>query len=119
MEAAVREIIFHSYHFFEFYSAQNKSVQDKIDWVFMVIKTSPQVSKQYLKHVEGTKGLYEIRVDSGSNTFRIFSFFDKGKLIVLLNGFQKKSMKLPKKEIKKALILMNEYYEERRISKKF
>ena len=57
----------------------------------------------------GTKGLYEIRVEVGSNIYRIFSFFDKGNLVVLGNGFQKKSQKTPKQEIEKALKIMEEY----------
>ncbi len=61
----------------------------------------------------GTKGLYEIRVEVGSNIFRIFSFFDKGNLIVLGNGFQKKTQKTPKQEIEKALKIMEEYKNEK------
>lgn len=61
----------------------------------------------------GTKGLYEIRVEVGSNIFRIFSFFDKGNLVVLGNGFQKKTQKTPKQEIDKALKIMEEYKNEK------
>ena len=62
-----------------------------------------------MKHIEGTDGLYEIRVQQGSDIFRIFCFFDKGKLIILANGFQKKTKKTPKSEIEKALIIKMEY----------
>ena len=65
--------------------------------------------EDYLKHLEGTDGLYEIRVQIGSDIFRIFCFFDEGKLIVLANGFQKKSQKTPKSEIEKALKIKKEY----------
>lgn len=61
----------------------------------------------------GTKGLYEIRVEVGSNIYRIFSFFDKGNIVVLGNAFQKKSQKTPKQEIEKALKIMEEYYNEK------
>ena len=61
----------------------------------------------------GTKGLYEIRVEVRSNIFRIFSFFDKGNLVVLGNGFQKKTQKTPKQEIDKALKIMEEYKNEK------
>jgi len=61
----------------------------------------------------GTKGLYEIRVEVGNNIFRIFSFFDKGNLVVLANGFQKKTQKTPKQEIDKALKIMEEYKNEK------
>ena len=62
----------------------------------------------------GTKGLYEIRVEVGSNIYRIFSFFDKGNIVVLGNAFQKKSQKTPKQEIEKALKIMEEYYEDKK-----
>ncbi len=61
----------------------------------------------------GTKGLYEIRVEVGGNIFRIFSFFDKGNLIVLGNGFQKKTQKTPRQEIEKALRIAEEYKNEK------
>ena len=60
--------------------------------------------------MEGTKGLYEVRVEVGSNIYRIFSFFDKGNLVVLGNAFQKRSQKTPKSEIEKALKIMEEYH---------
>jgi phage-related protein len=63
--------------------------------------------------MEGTKGLYEVRVEVGNNIYRIFSFFDKGNLVVLSNGFQKKSQKTPKQEIEKALKIMEEYFHEK------
>lgn len=69
--------------------------------------------KKYFDHMSGTKGLYEIRVEVGSNIFRIFSFFDKGNLVVLGNGFQKKTQKTPKQEIEKALKIMKEYKNEK------
>ena len=62
--------------------------------------------------MEGTKGLYEIRVEVGSNIYRIFSFFDKGNLVVLGNAFQKKTQKTPKQEIEKAVKIMEEYQNE-------
>ena len=68
------------------------------------IEVTQRVPEKYFKHLEGTKGLYEIRVEVGSNIYRIFSFFDKGNLVVLGNVFQKKTQKTPKTEIKKALI---------------
>ena len=67
---------------------------------------------KYFKHLEGTKGLYEIRVEVGSNIYRIFSFFDKGNLVVLGNAFQKKTQKTPKQELDKALKIMEEYQNE-------
>lgn len=72
------------------------------------------VPETYLKHLEGTEGLYEIRIQHGSDIFRIFCFFDKGRLVILLHGFQKKSQKAPKSMIEKAQKLKNEYYERKK-----
>ncbi|MFN6083509.1 MAG: type II toxin-antitoxin system RelE/ParE family toxin [Fluviicola sp.] len=73
----------------------------------------PRVPETYLKHIENTDGLYEIRVKIGSDIYRIFSFFDNGKLVVLANGFQKKTQKTPKHEIEKALKIKEEYESEK------
>jgi phage-related protein len=67
-----------------------------------------------LKLISGTNGLYEARIQLGSDIWRVFCFFDKGRLVILLNGFQKKTEKTPKNEIDKAINLMNEYYESRK-----
>jgi len=66
-----------------------------------------------LKHIESTNGLYEIRIKAGKNNYRIFCFFDEGKLIILTNGFHKKRQKTPRKEIEKALKIMEEYKNEK------
>jgi phage-related protein len=72
-----------------------------------------RVPEKFLKHIEGQKGLYEIRIEVGSNIFRIFCCFDKGKLVVLFNGFHKKTQKTPKQEIQLALKLMTEYFDKK------
>ena len=71
----------------------SKPVQKKIDWVIDLIKSVRIIPENFLKHLEGTDGLYEIRVKVSSDIYRIFCFFDKGNLIILLNGFQKKTPK--------------------------
>lgn len=71
------------------------------------------IPSKYFKHIEGTNGLYEIRIEQSSNIYWIFPFFDSGKLIILGNAFQKKSNKTPKKEIEKALKIMQDYYSEK------
>ncbi len=68
---------------------------------------------KYLKHIEGQKGLYEARITLGSNIWRVFCFFDQGQLVILLNGFQKKTQKTPKSEIDKAILLMQEYFNDK------
>ena len=105
-------------YFTDFYNQQKQKVKDKIIWTFRLIETIQQVPEDYLKHLEGTDGLYEIRVQLGSDIFRIFCFFDEGKLIVLANGFQKKSQKTLKSEIEKALKIKKEYELEIANSKK-
>ena len=82
-------------------------------WTFRLIETIEQVPEDYLKHLSGTDGLYEIRVQQGSDIYRIFCFFDEGKLVVLANGFQKKTQKTPKSEIDKAIKIKSEYEKEK------
>lgn len=82
-------------------------------WTFDLIEDLERVPETYLKHIENTGGLYEIRVKSGSDIFRFFCFFDKGQLVVLINGFQKKTQKTPKKEIELALKIKIEYENEK------
>ena len=92
---------------------QPKKVQDKIFKIIEAIETLERVPSNYLKHIVGTDGLYEARIQLGSNIWRVFCFFDGEKLVVLMNGFQKKTQKTPKNEIIKALKIMAEYYEQK------
>ena len=78
-----------------------------------MIEEIQNIPETYLKHIKGTDGLYEVRVQVGSNIFRIFCFFDEGQLVVLMNGFQKKTQKTPKTEIEKALKIKSEYEQEK------
>jgi len=108
-----REIVAFKRYFFDFYEQQPDNVQVKIEWTLKLIKVTQQVPEKYFKHLEGTKGLFEIRVEVGSNIYRIFSFFDEGNLVVIGNGFVKKTQKTPKNEIEKALRIMEEYRNEK------
>ena len=105
-----RQIIFHKHYFQEFYLEVSENVKEKIGFVFRVIKTVDQIPEKFLKHIEDTEGLFEIRVKVGTNIYRIFCCFDKGDLVVLFNAFQKKTQKTPKQEIELALKLKNEYF---------
>jgi phage-related protein len=109
-----RTIIFYKDYFQEFFVKQRNKVKDKIIWTFELLEDLPRIPEIYLKHVENTDGLYEIRIQQGSDTFRIFCFFDQGQLIVITNGFQKKSQKTPKQEIELALKIKGEYENEKR-----
>ena len=77
--------------------------------IIEAIETLERVPGNYLKMLNGTNGLYEARIKLGSNIWRVFCFFDSGKLVILLNGFTKKSQKTPKNEIDKAMALMQKY----------
>lgn len=107
-----RTIVFYKDYFEEFFVKQRDKVKHKIIWTFDLIEELRRIPETYLKHIENTEGLYEIRVQSGSNIFRIFCFFDQGQLVVVANGFQKKDQKTPKKEIEKALKIKKEYENE-------
>ena len=109
-----RTIITYKDYFEEFLTKQRQKVREKIVWTFLLIEEVQQIPETYLKHLEGTDGLYEIRIQLGIDIFRIFCFFDEGKLVVLANGFQKKTQKTPKQEIAKALKIMEEYYENKK-----
>lgn len=89
-------------------------MKDKIIWTFELIEELQRVPETYLKHIENTEGLFEIRVQQSSDIFRIFCFFDQGQLIVLANGFRKKTQKTPKQEIEKALKIKVEYENEKK-----
>ena len=107
-----RKVIAYKRYFLDFYENLSDNVQSKIEWTLKLIEVTQQISEKYFKHIEGTKGLYEIRVEVGNNIYRIFSFFDKGNLVILGNAFQKKTQKTPKQELVKALKIMEEYKNE-------
>lgn len=108
-----RTITFYKDHFQVFFDKQSKKVKAKIVWTFDLIEDLQRVPETYLKHIENTDGLYEIRVQLGSDIFRIFCFFDQGRLVILVNGFQKKTKKTPKKEIELAIKIKTEYENEK------
>ena len=109
-----RTVVFYKNYFETFFLQQTEKVKKKIIWTLNLIEEVERIPETYLKHLQGAEGLYEIRVQSGSNIYRIFCFFDKGKLVVIMNGFQKKSQKTPKKEIEKALKIKQAYESERK-----
>ena len=116
-EEKLRTIIFYKSYFIDFFNKQQQKVKDKILWTFKIIETQNKIPASYLKHMEGTEGIYEIRVQHGNDIFRIFCFFDTGKIVVLANGFQKKSIKTPKRELEKAIKIKKEYQLDTSISK--
>jgi phage-related protein len=110
----IREVVAYKNYFEDFLLEQPIKVQDKIFKIIEAIETLERVPSNYLKAMEGTNGLYEARIQLASNIWRVFCFFDNGRLVILLNGFQKKTQKTPKNELEKALRLMKEYYQEKK-----
>ena len=107
-------IVFYKTYFTDFMAKLPQKVRDKITWTLNLIEDIEKIPETYLKHIEGTNGLYEIRVQLGSDIYRIFSFFDAGNLVIAINGFQKKTPKTPKQEIEKALKIKKEYDESKK-----
>ena len=109
MNQKVRKVVEFENYFSEFLKKQPQKIQNKIFKIIEAIETLERVPNNYLKALVGTNGLYEARIQLGSDIWRVFCFFDHGKLVILLNGFTKKTQKTPKNEIEKALQLMRKY----------
>ena len=109
-----REIRFYKNYFIDFYLARDSKVQEKIEYIFNLIRTVDRVPEKFLKHIEATDGLYEIRIKYRNDIFRIFCCFDEGEVVILFNAFQKKTQKIPKKEIEKGLKLKQEYFQNKK-----
>ena len=108
-----REVVTYKNYFEDFFKEQTRKVQDKIIKVLDILENVERVPITYLKYIEGTNGLFEVRTQLGSNIFRIFCCFDGNRLVVLFSGFQKKTQKTPKKEIDRALNIMRDYFNEK------
>jgi phage-related protein len=106
-----RQIIFHGEYFLDFYKNLDVKVKLKIQYVFELVKQVDRVPEKFLAPMTGYEGLFEIRIEYQSNIYRVFCCFDEGRLVVLFNGFQKKTEKTPKEEIERAMRLKKEYYE--------
>lgn len=98
-------------YFWDFYNSLEENVKEKVDYVLQIVISVQRIPVKFFKHLED--GIYEIRVEMSGNIFRIFSFFDDNKLVILLHGFQKKSQKTPRREIERAKELRKNYYEEK------
>lgn len=109
----IREIVAFKNYFEDFLLKQPKKVRNKIYKILEAIEILEQIPSRYLKHIKNTVGLYEVRIQLGTNIWRVFCFFDGNRLVILLNGFQKKTQKTPKGEIKKAIGLMKDYYNQK------
>jgi phage-related protein len=107
-----RKIIAYKHYFEEFFYSLDAGTQDKILYVLTLLRTQDRLPVKFMKIIRD--GLYELRVEYNSNIYRVFFIFDEGKVVILFNGFQKKTQKTPNDEIKKALKLKEEYYGSKR-----
>ena len=114
MMEKIREIVFYKNYFDDFFETLTEKVKFKIDEVLFMTTILERIPTKFFKSVIGIKGLFEIRIEYESNIYRIFCCFDKGNLVVLFNGFQKKKQKTPEKELSKAEIIMTEYFNEQK-----
>lgn len=105
-----RQLMYFKSYYWDFFNLQTEKVKDKIDYVLYLITNADRIPKKFFDSMTGYEGLFEIKIEFESNIFRIFCCFDKGNLIILFNGFQKKTQKTPKKEIEKALRIKKEYF---------
>lgn len=108
---ANRKVIFYKQHFQNFFNELDEKTKKKVLQVLTWIQSLDIVPISLMKSIEGVKGLYEIRIEYNSNIYRIFCCFDKGELVILFNGFHKKTQKTPLSEIERAKRLMTEYFE--------
>ncbi|HRP33001.1 MAG TPA: type II toxin-antitoxin system RelE/ParE family toxin [Agriterribacter sp.] len=110
-----RRLKTYGYYFLNFYNALGQDVQEKIDWVFEVVKAAEQIPKKFFEHITGSDGIYAIRIEYEGNIYRVLWFYDKGNIIVLVNSFQKKTQKTPPREITLAEKLKKQYFNDKKI----
>lgn len=103
-----RKIIAYKHYFADFMKSIGMAEAKKIAYVLDMLKTRERISAKFVKSIRD--GLYEIRAVCGGNTYRVFFIFDDGNIVILFNGFQKKTQKTPETEINKAMNLKKEYY---------
>lgn len=99
-------------HFEVFFVKLDKKVKDKVIWTLELIEDIEIIPSKYLKFLRND--IYEVRIKQGSNIYRVLCFFDKNKLVILMNGFQKKTQKTPDGEIEKAILIRKKYLDKRK-----
>ncbi|MBQ0090872.1 MAG: type II toxin-antitoxin system RelE/ParE family toxin, partial [Prevotellaceae bacterium] len=102
-----RKIRAYKNYFTDFISSISEVEARKIFYVLDMLKMQERLSTKFIKHIED--GIFELRAEHNGNIFRVFFIFDEGNIVLLFNGFQKKSQKTPRKEIELAKRLKNEY----------
>ncbi|MBL0181010.1 MAG: type II toxin-antitoxin system RelE/ParE family toxin [Chitinophagaceae bacterium] len=109
----LRQVYFYKNYFFDFIKMLDPGAVEKIEWTIALLQSLNHIPEKYFKHISGRKGLYELRCEWMGNIYRVFCFFDQGNFVVITSGFQKKDQRTPKKEIEKALRIMNDYFHEK------
>lgn len=112
-DSKVRKLVFYKGYYDDFIINQRPRVQAKIFWTIKLIENVEKVPPKYLKYMVGSDGVFEIRILTRNDIFRIFCFFNKQNELVLINGFQKKTQKTPQNEIDKALKIKRNYENEK------
>ena len=103
-----RQILYYKHYFIDFFMSLDDGAKKKVSYVLDMLKTQQRVNSNFVKSIRN--GLYELRASSNGNIYRAFFIFDDGNIVMLFNGFQKKTQKTPDSEIEQALKLKNEYY---------
>lgn len=103
-----RKILLYKNYFRDFYQSIGDGAQRKVDYVLDMLKTKQRINEKFVKHIRD--GVYELRALYDGNIYRAFFIFDGNNIVMLFNGFQKKTQKTPQSEINKAIKLKNEYY---------
>ena len=103
-----RKILTYGGYFEAFMETLTEKVQEKIQYGLLLLKTQDRLSKKFVKFIKD--GIYELRTEYGGNIYRVFFIFDEGNVVMLFNGFQKKTQKTPQSEINKAIQIKKEYY---------
>lgn len=112
-DSKVRKLVFYKDYYDVFIKNQRSRVQAKIFWTIILIENVEKVPSKYLKYIIGSDGVFEIRILTRNDIFRIFCFFNKQNELVLINGFQKKTQKTPQNEIDKAVKIKHDYENEK------
>lgn len=103
-----RKIIAFGDYYRQFMEGLNVKERQKVHYVLSLLQTEDRLPLKFIKHIRD--GLFELRISWSGNIYRLFFIFDEGQIVVLFNGFQKKTQKTPSSEIKKALKIKEEYY---------
>ena len=104
----IRKIFTYGGYFEAFMKTLKEKEQEKIQYGLLLLKTQNRLSKKFVKLIRD--GVYELRTEYSGNIYRVFFIFDDGQIVVLFNGFQKKTQKTPQNEIEKAIKIKEAYY---------